>query len=119
MIEEKIRKFENWHILLWLFKDLCWVMGFKVFGTIMIIPTVLLAFIITFKTRKIPSEFIHNWAVVCWICANSSWMLGEFFFDGEDGIDPRILIIPRILFVLGIGILFVYYSLFYLKMWRK
>lgn len=104
MIDEKIRKFENWHILLWLLKDLCWVMDFKTFGTIMIIPTILVALWITFMARKSPSELVHNIAVVCWICANSIWMLGEFHCN--DCTRPE----ARIFFFSGLGVLFVYYG---------
>lgn len=86
VVTEKVRKFENFHILLWLLKDLCWVMDYKVFGTIMIIPTVLVAIYITIMTRKNQSELFHNLAVVCWISANSVWMLGEFFVN--DGTRP-------------------------------
>ena len=86
VVTEKVRKFENFHILLWLLKDLCWVMDYKVFGTIMIIPTVLVAIYITFMCRKNQSELFHNLAVVCWISANSVWMLGEFF--ANDGTRP-------------------------------
>jgi hypothetical protein len=77
----KVRKSENFHILLWLLKDLCWVMDFKVLGLIMIVPTVAVALYITVLTRKSFAELLHNLAVVCWICANSVWMIGEFFFD--------------------------------------
>ncbi len=79
VVSTKVRTFENFHILLWLLKDLCWVADFKLMGTIMIVPTVLVAIYITIITRKNQSELFHNLAVVCWIMANSVWMLGEFF----------------------------------------
>lgn len=115
MFEEKIRKFENWHILLWLLKDLCWVMGFKAFGTFMIIPTVSLALVITVKTRKIFSELMHNIAVVCWICANSAWMFGEFFYLEESPEYERQVLCARLFFVTGIASLLVYYTWFFVK----
>lgn len=112
MIEEKIRKFENWHILLWLIKDLCWVMDFKRVGTFMIFPTVILALVITFKTRNVFSELMHNIAVVCWICANSVWMFGEFYYN--DTTRP----IAQVFFFAGLGVLFIYYGYFFIRKFK-
>ncbi len=47
----------------------------------MIIPTIAVALHITWISRKNISELLHNTAVSCWICANSIWMIGEFFYD--------------------------------------
>lgn len=80
-MEIKIRKIENAHIFLWLCKDICWIMGWKILGVCMIIPTLFLAFLITWKSKSVFSELSHNLAVCCWICANSVWMIGEFFFE--------------------------------------
>lgn len=105
MIDPRIRKFENWHILLWLLKDLCWVADYKVAGTEMIVPTVIVAVWITWISRPNRSELIHNIAVVCWISANSVWMLGEFFWN--DG--TRLY--AQWFFMLGLGILISFYLL--------
>lgn len=102
-MNERIRKIENAHILLWLFKDICWVADIKWMGTIMIAPTLFVALWITYRMRKSVSELVHNVAVICWICANSVWMLGEFYF--KDGTRP----ISIGLFATGIIILVVYY----------
>ncbi len=45
----------------------------------MVIPTIAMAFYIAFKTRKHMSLLLPNLSVCCWICANATWMLGEFF----------------------------------------
>lgn len=50
-MNERIRKIENAHILLWLLKDICWVMDLKWMGTIMIIPTLVVALWITYRMR--------------------------------------------------------------------
>lgn len=76
---ERIRKFENLHIVLWLCKDISWCLEWKILGIIMIIPTIALAFFITYLTRKNKKEMFHNIAVSLWISANSLWMFGEFF----------------------------------------
>jgi hypothetical protein len=102
-MNERIRKTENLHILLWLLKDICWVADLKWFGLIMIIPTLFVALWITYRMRHTASELVHNIAVICWICANSVWMLGEFFWN--DGTRPFAVGF----FVTGIVILVVYY----------
>jgi hypothetical protein len=98
------RKIENLHILLWLLKDICWAADLKWLGTFMIIPTILVALWLTWKMRKPYSELMHNLAVIAWILANSTWMIGEFFFD--DGIRPLALVF----FGSGLIILFVFYG---------
>lgn len=75
------RKFENLHILLWLIKDLCWLVEWKMIGILMILPTFLVGVWLTWKTRDIREELIHNIAVVLWIAANANWMIAEFYFD--------------------------------------
>jgi hypothetical protein len=76
-----IRKFENLHIVMWLLKDTCWVMMYRPIGMFMVLPTLGLAFFITWKMRQLREELFHNLAVCSWITANSVWMTGEFFFD--------------------------------------
>jgi len=91
-----LRATENFHIVLWLFKDLCWVQDQKLLGTIMILPTVLMAIWIAWRSRADIGELLHSAAVVCWICANSVWMLGEFF--ANDRTRP----LATVFFVLGL-----------------
>ena len=98
------RKIENLHILLLLLKDICWAADLKWLGTFMIIPTISVALWLTWKMRKSYSELMHNLAVIAWILANSTWMIGEFFFD--DGIRPLTLVF----FGSGLIILFVFYG---------
>lgn len=98
------RKIENLHILLWLLKDICWVADLKWLGTFMILPTISVAIWLTWKMRQSYSELMHNLAVIAWILANSTWMIGEFFLD--DGTRPAALIF----FGLGLVLLFVFYG---------
>jgi hypothetical protein len=77
----------------------------------MIIPTLAIAIIISWRTRKLMSELCHNIAVTVWIMANSYWMISEFFeFDTKPLFDnytyKHLAIIP---FVTGIITLFYYY----------
>lgn len=58
-------------------------MGWKFLGIAMIVPTLLVAIFISWRTRQIHSELAHNLAVAFWICANSTWMIMEFIH--QDG----------------------------------
>lgn len=109
-IPYKYRRIENLHILLWLIKDACWALNLKYPGMLMIIPTLFVAMLITYQTRKITSEFIHNLAVDFWILANCTWMTGEFFQLEENLVGPyglrQLSLIP---FSIGLVILGYYY----------
>jgi len=75
----KIRHYENLHIPLWLLKDTCWMMQWKIMGICMIVPTVLVAVIITIKSFYERNDgFWVNLAICFWISANSFWMICEF-----------------------------------------
>jgi hypothetical protein len=98
-----IRRYENFHIFLWLLKDVCWLLDFHIGGMIMIVPTVLAAFHITYISRSMRIDFMHNIAVTCWIIANGIWMVGEFYYN--DGTRPYALVF----FALGLLIVGTYY----------
>lgn len=108
----KYRSFENFHILLWLLKDVCWVSDFKIAGIIIAVPTIILALYITYLHRQIFSELAHNIAVCCWILANVTWMVGEFYF--QDSSRPFAIIF----FIAGLSML-LYYYLIYLPFKRR
>lgn len=82
-IPAKHRKTENLHIVFWLVKDLSWAMLWKPLGLLMIIPTISAALLITYQTRHIKSELLHNIAVDFWIIANAYWMLTEFYSQND------------------------------------
>ena len=78
----RYRRMENLHIVFWLFKDISWCIVFKPLGILMIFPTLIIAIVITMRTRQFMSDLCHNLAIVFWITANSYWMISEFFhFD--------------------------------------
>ena len=78
----RFRKMENLHIFFWLLKDISWCMMWRPLGIAMIFPTLIIAIVITWRTRHMMSEWAHNLAIVLWISANSYWMISEFFhFD--------------------------------------
>lgn len=106
-IPARFRRIENLHILLWLLKDICWALDFHIMGMIMIIPTLTVAITITWQTRRLTAELLHNLAVVLWITANCLWMTGEFYGWDEGPLGSRRLaLIP---FSAGLGILAYYY----------
>jgi len=110
-IPVRFRKMENLHIVFWLFKDISWCMIWKPLGIAMIFPTLIIAIIISVRTRQFMSEVCHNVAIVFWISANAYWMISEFFgFDSRhlfgEYTFKHLAIIP---FVIGILLLAYYY----------
>ncbi|MBK9727622.1 MAG: hypothetical protein WAS55_00140 [Saprospiraceae bacterium] len=101
---------ENRHIILWLLKDVSWMLGLKIIASIIMVPTFLLAFYICYKSRKIASDFYHNLAVSFWIIANGIWMFGEFYFENQ----TKTMALAS--FILGIVSL-LYYYLIVKKIW--
>ncbi len=112
-IPYKFRRVENLHILLWLIKDACWALNLKYPALIMIVPTLLVAILITWQTRKITGELLHNLAIDFWITANCTWMIGEFFGWDANLIGPYGLrefsLVP---FGIGLLILGYYYFIY-------
>ncbi len=111
-IPQRFRRLENLHILFWLIKDMCWVMVWRPLGLAMILPTLVIAIIITIRTRRYMSEFCHNLAVVFWIAANSYWMISEFFVFDSDPLgfyDYSFKDLTFVPFCLGILVLAFYY----------
>lgn len=107
----KYRKMENMHIVFWLFKDVAWCLGLKVLGITMIVPTLTIALIISWRTRNMMSELCHNIAIAVWISANSYWMISEFLGFADiivwDGFTfKQLALIP---FGMGVLILAFYY----------
>ena len=103
-IPARFRRIENLHIVFWLLKDLCWVMLWRPLGIAMIVPTIGAALLITWQTRNIKSELLHNLAVVFWIIANAYWMITEFFTT-----DDSLRYYAVIPFSLGIIVIAYYY----------
>ncbi len=77
---KSVRDYENAHIVLWIFKDSCWVCNWRWLGMAMILPTLAVAIDLARRSRRDRTELSHNLAVCFWIAANATWMTGEFFF---------------------------------------
>ena len=125
-IPSKFRKLENLHIVFWLLKDLSWCICFKSLAIAMIFPTMSIAIVITWQNRKNAAELYHNLAVLCWITANSSWMMSEFFLFDQKIIFGNLLgkYIAIFPFALGLFFLIYYYTKTYIfnkqfKFFRK
>jgi hypothetical protein len=111
IIPARYRKMENMHIVFWLLKDISWCMVWRELGIAMVVPTLTIAIIIAWRTRKIVAELAHNLAIAFWISANSLWMISEFFhFDTiilwRDFTGKHLALIP---FTAGALILLCYY----------
>lgn len=104
-IPKRFRKIENFHIILWLIKDMSWAMVWKPLGLFMILPTVSVALLITWQTRMQKAELYHNLAVDFWIFANCYWMITEFM--NRDDL-RHYTIVP---FSIGIVFIAIYYIL--------
>ena len=98
-----IRVNENLHIALWLVKDLAWLMEYRITGLMMVTPTILMACFIAWQCRADRRELIHAIAVILWILANSTWMIGDFF------VVERGHGLARGFFLSGLALLAVYY----------
>jgi len=102
-IPERFRRTENLHILFWLVKDVSWAMLWKPLGIAMIVPTISVALLITWQTRKLVAELFHNLAIDFWITANATWMILEF--TGND----QYRVYTSIPFFAGLSCLGIYY----------
>lgn len=69
----------------------------------MIVPTLALAIFITVRNKADQAELVHNLAICFWIAANSTWMIGEFYF--HDKTRP----IAVVFFILGLLMMTRYY----------
>ncbi len=110
-IPTRYRVMENLHIVFWLLKDISWCLVWKPLGIAMIFPTLIISIVIAWRTRSMLSELCHNIAISVWICANSYWMISEFFgFDALPVVGnivyKDLAVIP---FATGILILAYYY----------
>ncbi|MEY4002528.1 MAG: hypothetical protein RIT07_570, partial [Bacteroidota bacterium] len=85
-------------MVFWLIKDFAWLADLKLLGMGMAVPTVLLSYWLTYKSRKNRTDYFHNLAVSFWITGNSMWMVGEFYFDDK----IRHLVIPVFIFGLAV-----------------
>jgi hypothetical protein len=97
------RRIENLHVALWLLKDVSWVSDWKLLGLFMVLPTLGVALKICWDTREQLADLVHNIAVTLWICANTTWMIGEFYY--QDMTRP----LAKVFFISGMGLLTIYY----------
>ena len=96
---------------------MCWALNFKWMAIIMIIPTLSVALLITIQTKNMRSELFHNLAILFWITANCTWMVGEFFGWDENLYGTlglrQLAVVP---FAIGLLILLYYYLS---NLWRN
>jgi hypothetical protein len=92
---------------------MAWSMGWRLKGISMIIPTLLISIYMTRKFKGNPSEWYHNLAVICWIVANSYWMISEFFGFEELFIFGWVKWVHLALIPFVSGLLFIAYFYFF------
>ena len=96
------KQLDNFHIVLWLIKDICWVREFQMLGVIMIIPTVGVALVLTAQSIISKQGFYSNLSILCWMVADSTWMADEFFGLGIEWVTVG-------MFATGIASMLYYY----------
>ena len=75
------RRLENVHVALWLIKDYSWCTTTRWLGLAMAVTTIALAVAVARASRHSLQDFAHDVAACCWIAANITWMIGEFYFS--------------------------------------
>ena len=90
-------------------------MVWRPLGVAMIFPTLIIAIIISWRTRQYMSELCHNIAITVWIMANSYWMISEFFHFDEMIVYGNITYKYLAIIPFSIGILLLAY---YYLMWK-
>jgi hypothetical protein len=101
------------HVFMWLIKDLCWAQNWVELGAIMVVPTILVAFVITWLLRDKLVNLVHNMAISIWITSNSAWMLAEFY-----QVEPTLKPVAIAGFYAGIMLLVGYYLLMGYRSWQ-
>jgi hypothetical protein len=115
VIPVQFRKMENLHIVFWLFKDIAWCLGIPLLGITMIVPTIIISIVISWRTRQFMSELCHNLAITFWISANSFWMVAEFFHIDTQIAYLGITYKHLAMFPFGIGVVIL---AFYYLLWK-
>lgn len=110
--EKDAKWIENAHVALWLLKDMSWCSHWHWIGMFVVLPTLLLAVKIAWDSRTVIADLVHNVAVCFWICANITWMGGEFFMN--DGTRPH----AKFFFYVGLALLVGYYLYSIGKRWN-
>ncbi len=100
------KQLDNFHIVLWLIKDVFWVKELQLWGVLMIIPTVGVAVVLTIQSIVQKQGFYPNFAILCWMIADSTWMADEFFILDIEWIT---------LGLFGLGIISMIYSYVFLS----
>lgn len=90
-------------------------MVWKPLGIAMVIPTLIISIVISWRTRAEKSELFHNLAITAWIIANSYWMVTEFFHFEEIEVWANITYKQLALIPFFTGVLLLAYYYLYWK----
>ena len=86
------REYENFHLVLWLGKDLAWCLLNKPMWFIFTPPTLLIALDFIFITATVDGliiDHVHYISLLMWVIGNGTWALGELYWINND--DPETL----------------------------
>lgn len=80
----------------WFFMDASWMLQVREISIAMIIPTILSGLFLCYIEKR-KSHTLINFAILCWICMNVSWMFSDILAI------PFYLMMAKILFFLGVS----------------
>lgn len=69
---------ENLHFPLWILKDMAWMLKFGWVSLILAIPTIFVSLLLILYTAN--NERKQNLVILCWLSANTLWMMHEMFY---------------------------------------
>ena len=95
-----IRGSENFHIYLWILKDLSWAQSWWISGHVFGIAAILWSFYIlshTVRDRN-TNEIMTNFSTFMWLFGNTWWMIGDI--HGAYPHDSQLLPIPSLISLL-------------------
>lgn len=99
--QSSTNRIENLHVLMWLLKDFSWCSSWHWLGILTIVPTLIMAVKIAWDSKNSLPDLVHNIAVCFWICANVTWMTGEFFYEDHTRSYAKVFFYSGMVFLLG------------------
>lgn len=81
------REYENFHILLWIGKDLSWNLSIGAMWIIFFIPTIICSVDFLWVSLQAPNLLVdhaHYVALSIWVCANAVWAIANIWYADYD-----------------------------------
>lgn len=87
-----VRGIENWHVYLWLLKDLFWSLNYTICGTVFGISAMFFTLVIMWNRIRIANteDTLFGTVLLIWLIGNFLWMRYEFIENNTNGVSGRI-----------------------------